>query len=354
MGDDVRAELAQTTRYVQGHQVVSPEIHDIHVHLPRHIVWSQNMDADRDIHAAGTGFAVDAGSTGWVNGPQFFESLRDKHVRTHRKAFINIAPAGLILPDGEMSLENARHADIDRTVGVAKDYEDVIVGVKVRIGSKECGGNWKKALTMAMEASERINKPIMVHVSDGPPNIEEILAMLRPGDIVTHCFHGKQPQNLFSILRDGKVLQAVLDAQNRGVVFDVGHGGGSFDWAIVTAAVTQGFRPNTVSSDLHDYSRHNVKSQLSVMSKLVHAGMETRHVFGMATMNAARSVGRPEQELPRVTVGSPANIAVIDVLESDPGGFPLTDGTVGSVQPTTQYGKTLFQRSFLVTDGVAL
>jgi len=354
IGEDVRAELAQMTRYVQEQQIISPEIHDIHTHFHRGIVWSQNVDADRDFHAWGTGYAVDAGSAGIFNGKEFFESLREKRTRTHRKAFINIAPDGLTKPGGDTKIENFRHVDIDRTVGVARDYADVIVGVKVRIGEDECGDNWRNAMIAAITASEKIGKPLMVHVSNGPPPLEEILAMLRPGDIVTHCFHGKHPQDLFTILRDGKVLDAVLDAQHRGVIFDVGHGGGSFDWAVVTAAVARGFRPNTISSDFHDYSRHNARNQPEVMSKILHAGIEMRHVFAMATTNAARAIGRSPAEMPRIAVGSSANLAVIDILKSDQGGFPLTDGPSSPTQATTQYGSTFLQKAFLVTDGVAL
>lgn len=354
MGDDVQAELAQAVRYVQKGQVISPEIYDIHTHLANGVVWSQKVDPDRDVHAWGTGFAVDAGSTGHVNGPPFFEDIRTRRTRTHRRAFINIAPHGLVLPDGETSEENFWHADIDRTVGVAKDYADVVVGMKVRIGSKESGNNWRNALTATIAAAEKIGKPLMVHVSDGPPPLEEVLALLRRGDIVTHCFHGKHPQNMFTILRDGKILDAVVKARDRGVRFDVGHGGGSFDWAVVTAAAVRGFLPDSCSSDFHDYSRHNAKNQLNVMSKLIHVGMDMRCVFAMATTNPARMINRPAEEMSRIAVGSAADLAVIDVLKAGEEGFPLVDGPSAPTKASIKHGRVLLQKSFLVTDGVAM
>ncbi len=353
MGEGIRAELAQAVRYVRADQIVVPELHDIHTHFARGIVWSRNVNADRDLHAWGTGFAVDAGSTGWINAPQFFDEISNNPTRTHRKAFLGLAAGGLLLPGGETNRENFRHVDIDRTVGVAGDYPHITVGMKVRIGKDESGDNWKVALTAAITAAERIGKPLMVHVSDGPPALEEILEMLRPGDIVTHCFHGKQPQELFTILRDGKILDAVLKAQERGIRFDVGHGGGSFDWAIVTAATARGFRPDTISSDFHDYSRGTARNLLHVMSKLLHVGLDMRQVFAMTTTNAARAINRPAAEMPRIAVGSPANIAVIDVLEAEER-FPLRDGPAGGIEPTTKYGSTLLQKAFLVTDGVAM
>lgn len=353
MGKQIQWELARAVRWVQGDQIISPQIRDIHVHLAPSTFWGRDMDADRDCLAWGTGCAVDAGSTGWLNFPDFREHvIDDPHNRTKVGAFLNIAPAGLALRNGECKPENFRHVDVDRTVGTAKDHRDVIVGIKVRLGAPEAGNNWKEALKSAITAAEQIGKPVMVHIADGPP-LEEILRMLRPGDIVTHCFHGKEPKNLVTILRDGKILDAVLRAQSRGVVFDVGHGGGSFDWSVATAAVASGFRPDTISSDLHCESKpRNAKNQLDVMTKILHTGIDLRQILAMVTKNAARAIGQPP-ETARIAVGSPADLAVIDVLKSEDS-FPMRDGHVNVNEQTIRYNDQLLQKAFVVAGGVAL
>ncbi len=335
--------------YVQENQIVLPEITDLHVHLAN-IFWSRYMDPDKHCHARGTGRAVDAGSTGAIN----FEGFRklvidDPRIRAHVLAFLNIMPGGLILPNGE-AREMYRFADLPETIRIAKENQDVIVGMKVRIGSNECRENWKKVLSDAKNVGEKIGKPIMVHVSDGPPPLEEVLKMLRQGDIVTHCYHGKEPHDQMTILRDKKLMKAVINARKRGILFDVGHGGGSFDWNVVFAAVSLGFDPDTISSDLHDFSQHNAKSLLHVMSKMHHVGIAMNDVFGMVTANAAEAIGFPRNSA-HIAPGKPANMVVINVLESETG-FPGLDGAVGSTQPSVQRMKKLFTKGTMITEGV--
>ena len=261
---------------------VVPGLIDIHTHLYTG-VSHYGIDADTYCLGRGVVTAADAGSA----GAQTFLGLRKYILQksaTRLLAFVNIAIAGMISAEvGE--LEDLRWASVDGTVACLGEHRDVAVGVKLRLGRENVGENGDAALRMALEAAHRAKVPLMVHITDSAIGIEPLLASLRPGDIITHAFHGERG-GIFDSSR--RVLTAVERAAAEGVNFDVGHGAGSFSFAVAQEAIGQGFLPTTISSDLHS---HNVNGPVfdlvTTMSKFVALGLDMTQVISMTTCNAA-------------------------------------------------------------------
>ncbi len=171
-------------------------------------------------------------------------------------AFLNIAVQGMITNlVGE--LEDLRWASSAQAVARASEHPDLIVGIKVRLGYQMTGNDPAPAFSLAMDAADALGLPLMVHVIDMRPGLSWLLPQLRRGDIVTHCFHGNEGGILDG---GGRLAPGVMRARERGVLFDIGHGAGSFSYRVARAAISQGFAPDTISSDLH---AHNVAGRPS-------------------------------------------------------------------------------------------
>ncbi|MDA1258308.1 MAG: amidohydrolase family protein, partial [Chloroflexi bacterium] len=196
---------------------------------------------------------------------------------------------------------------------------DVIVGVKVRLTEGIVGTNDLVALDRAIEAAGYLDKPVMIHIGGTNHDLEEILGRLRRGDIVTHSFTANPP----GIITDaGAVLPAALEARSRGVVFDVGHGAGSFGFRVAEAALSHGFAPSTVSSDVHRYNvRGPVYDLATTLSKFLHLGLSLDEVVRLATSAPASAVGRADQ-FGTLKVGAEADVSVMRLEE---GKFRFTD-----------------------------
>ena len=244
-------------------------------------------------------------------------------VSTRVLAFENISVLGMITARvGE--LENLRYAAPDEAV--AEAHRDVVVGIKVRLGYQMVGERGLPALRLAREAADRLDLPLMVHIIDLPEPLPEMLPLLRGGDIITHCFHGERNGILDGA---GRVLPAVREAAERGVVFDVGHGVGSFSFEVGRRALADGMLPDTISSDLH---AHNIDGPVfdlaTTLSKFLHLGLTLDQVVARATSAPARAIGW-EGRIGTLTPGASADIAVFELAE---GRFPLVDATGQSVQ----------------------
>lgn len=292
--------------------VVAPGFIDAHVHVFRHPLFdSSRVTADRVGIEQGVPCVVDAGSFGADMVDAFPEFVLGTQ-QTRVYAFINIGAAGLPRLAGGHSSDPSL-VDLPGVVRAFERHGDWLVGVKVLASSSHTGAFGEQALKMARKAAELVGKPLMVHLGNAPPVVDDILEMLRPGDIVTHAYHGK----IGGVLgyRD-RVIPAFRDAVARGVWVDIGHGQSSFAFRTAAAALAQGMPVHSISSDLHTGSiRRHAISLARCMSKLLALGMSLGDVVRAVTVNPARMLGLDESGFGVLRVGSPAHVTVFELRD---------------------------------------
>ena len=336
VGKDISADQAREVLDARGH-IVTPGLIDLHVHVYPG-VSHYGIDADAHCLAHGATTVVDAGSS----GADTFEGFRRYIVdvsNTRIFAFLNISSMGMISPRvGE--LEDIRFANVERAIETIERNRDVIQGVKVRLSKSIVGENGLEPLKLALRAAEAVKMPVMVHPGNTPSPLPNILALLRDRDVLTHCFHG----NKDGILDEkGNVLDASRDAIRRGVVFDVGHGRGSFSFNVAEKALSQGVIPETISSDLHYYNLFGpVYSLALTASKFLDLGLGLDETMAKMTSTPAKLLGI-EKELGNLRRGSLADIAVFELRE---GRFTFEDA-----MRKTVVGKELLEPTAVVKDG---
>ncbi len=291
---------------------VCPGLIDLHGH------WYEGscfgIDPDLCLNH-GVTTAVDAGTTGFINFPEFRRTGM-REARVNLLAFVHIGCIGLPTTIvGE--LQDLRYARPRETAAVIAAHRDVALGVKLREGFMT-GGHGVAAFDLAMEACCESGTPLMLHISKGSPT-REILPRLRPGDIVTHCFQGRG-DGIFDP-ESGRLLAEVQAAREQGVIFDVGHGSGSFSWDVARRAFEHTFYPDTISTDLHRFSvgRYAIDMPTTI-SKFLHLGMSLQDAILKSTWAPAQAIGRPG--LGSLDPGTEADILVFE-LES--GQFAMED-----------------------------
>lgn len=299
--------------------LVVPGLIDLHTHI-YHKATAYGVDPDPVARRSGVVTMVDAGSAGYGN----FDGLRDfvmarSSVRT--LAYVNISYPGIFAFDRGYTFGEASVSDllsVDHCVAAVEKHRDVVVGVKVRLGPSTSGEIGLLALDRALEAAERTGLPIMTHIGKPPPTYAEILARLRPGDVLTHCF---RPMPNAPVDEGGAVLPALREARRRGVLFDIGHGMGAFGFKSAEQAVADGFAPDIISSDVHalcvDGPAYDL---LHTMSKLVNCGIALEDVVAMASDRPARATRR--NDIGHLTPGTPADITLLEETERP---FTFTD-----------------------------
>jgi dihydroorotase len=295
---------------------VTPGLVDLHTHLYPGVSHYGIEPDPHCLHRAVT-TAVDAGSAGAQTFPGFRRYVIERS-RTRILAFLNIAVQGMISSlVGE--LEDIRWGSPGQAIARAREHPSLIVGIKVRLGYQMAGNDPGPALRLAREAAGALGLPLMVHVIDIRPSLGWLLPQLGSGDIVTHCFHGNDGGILDA---RGRVLPAALRARERGVLFDVGHGAGSFAYRVARAALAQGFPPDTISSDLH---AHNVGGpvfdQAATLSKLLHLGMPLADVIRATTATPAAAIRR-DRHVGALAAGRDADVSVFEIAD---GHWPLPD-----------------------------
>jgi len=296
--------------------LVTPGLVDLHTHLYPG-VSHYGVEPDERCLGRGVTMAVDAGSA----GAQTFPGLRRyviERSRTRIFAFLNIAVQGMITNlVGE--LEDIRWASSEQAVARARENQELIVGIKVRLGYQMVGEDPMPALRLAREAADELGLPLMVHVIDIRPGLAWLLPQMRPGDVVTHCFHGNEGGIIDS---RGRVIPAAVGARDRGVLFDVGHGVGSFAYRVARSAIEQGFPPDTISSDLHAHNAEGPVFDLATtLSKLLHVGMPLHDVIRAATSTPASAIGKGD----RAGALAQGGDADLSVFELRTGGWALPD-----------------------------
>lgn len=304
---------------------LTPGLVDIHVHVfigLRHNAWGNgdlSVPADPFAIPNGVTTVADAGSSGWRDFSEFRRRIIENS-GTRVFAFINIIGAGMANND-DAAEQNERDMDLDALSKTIADNRDVIVGIKT--------AHWQQpnfiSVQKAVEAGNRNHLPVMVDFGwfDNKSYQQMISTILRPGDISTHVFRMPAPL----LTADGKPAPYMLEARKRGIKFDVGHGGGSFTFALAEPMVRGGFFPDSISTDLHVGSATGVMLNLpNVMSKMLALGIPLLEVIRESTTNPATEIGHPE--LGQIAVGSVADIAVFQV---DHGTFGYADLAGGKV-----------------------
>ncbi len=292
---------------------VCPGLIDLHGHFYEGSAYG--IDPRHELRG-GVTTAVDAGTTGFINFADFRRHTIDG-AAVRILPFIHIGCLG-IPTAGLGELLDLRYARPKETAAMARAHADIVPGIKVRAGVMARGHN-AEALQLAIDAAEEAKIRVMVHISrEG--DTERLLQMLRPGDIVTHCFTGKGGGILHP--DSGDLAAAAAEARRRGVVFDVGHGSGSFRWTTAQKAFEHQFYPDTISTDLHRYNAdRTVYDLLTTMSKFLLLGMSIQEVVAKATLAPAGAIGR-EADLGSLAAGRSADVCVFAV---ETGEFQLED-----------------------------
>ena len=304
-------------------RLVVPGLVDLHAHVYWGVTDLSIGPGPHDL-ARGATTVVDAGSAG-ANTFTGFREYVIEPAEGRILAFVNISAMGQVdTMLGES--HDLRYLLADRAAACALANADLVVGVKVRLTEALTGPNALPALERAVEAGEAAGVPVMAHIGDSTLTIEQVLARLRPGDIVTHAFTDRAN----GIFDDrGRVHAAAVEARARGILFDIGHGAGSFSFRRAEAALADGFRPDTISSDLHRYNVEGpVFDLVTTLSKFLHLGLAPAEVIAMATAAPARAVGR-SGAFGTLAVGAEADVTVLGIEE---GRFPLADAFGVSVE----------------------
>ena len=286
---------ATNIRLVDG-LIITPGLIDLHTH----VYWgatSLGVRPEAVARRSGTTTLVDAGSA----GPGNFAGLKSFMIEpaaVRILAYLNISFAGIfgaVAPQrGEVVGECAdlRLLDAMACMDVAQANRDVVVGIKARLGRMAGGTSGLAPLDIALEVAGELDLPIMTHIDLPPPSRGDVLERLRPGDILTHCF---RPFPNSPVTKSGRMLPEMVAARDRGVIFDVGHGVGSFSFAMARASLEQGFAPDVISSDVHVFSFDGPAFDVAVtMSKYLCLGMSFDDVVRAATAKPAEVMGRPE------------------------------------------------------------
>jgi dihydroorotase len=300
-------------------KLVTAGLIDLHAHVFPY-GSAIGIPADELLTFQGTTTAVSAGDAGANNFAAFRRYIVGQ-TRTRLYAYVHIANMGLAgFPVPE--LYNIDFAQVDAAAKAVAENADIVIGVKVRMSENVVAKHGTEPLKRAITACEKAGNgaKIMCHIGgvETAQLMADILDLLRPGDTLTHAYSGAP--NLAgaftNIVQDGKLVPAALAAKQRGVVFDVGHGGGSFDYTVAEAAIAAGAGPDTISSDIHVFSGNTpgMPYLTWVMSKFLNMGYSLEQVIAMATVNPAKVIGKVAK-LGTLQPGAPADISLLDVVE---------------------------------------
>ena len=295
-------------------RLVVPGLIDLHTH----VYWggtSLGVDAVEVARQSGTTTFVDAGSA----GPGNFHGFR-RHVIEPSPLriipYLNVSFPGIFAFSATVMVgecADLRLFDPRECVRVIEANRDLIAGVKVRVGRNAGGTSGVAPLDIALEVAEETGLPVMAHLDHPPPSRLEVLSRLRRGDILTHCF---RPFPNAPVLPDGRIREEVSEARRRGVIFDIGHGGGSFGFRTAEGMLAAGFLPDVISSDVHTLSiKGPAFDQLVTMSKFLCLGMDLTEVIRASTLAPAAALGRAD--LGRLEIGAVGDATVLELVEGN-------------------------------------
>ena len=311
VGDALAAGHATDVRELAG-CIVTPGLIDLHTH----VYWggtSIGVDPVALARSSSAATLVDAGTAGPGNFPGFRRHVIEPSRPVRILPFLNLSFAGIFgfsatVMVGESA--DLRLLDLGECVRVIREHADLILGVKVRVGRGASGASGIVPMEMALEVAEETGLPLMAHLDHPPPSRLAVMSLLRPGDILTHCF---RPFPNAPSMPGGGVRPEVLAARERGVIFDIGHGAGSCGFGTARAMLAAGFKPDVISSDVHVLSINGPAFDLlHTLAKFHVLGMSLTEVVACATVNAARAIRRPE--LGTLALGAPGEASVFQVL----------------------------------------
>jgi dihydroorotase len=312
-GRDLQAGPGTQVRDMAG-AIVTPGLIDLHTH----VYWggtSIGIDADEFCRTSGVTTAVDTGSAGPGNFAGFRKHVIDRS-EARILAYLHVSFAGIYAFSKTIMVGESQDPRLmapREAVEVAEANRDVIIGIKVRVGRNSSGDQGTAPLGIALQVAEETGLPLMAHIDEPPPSYEEVLAMLRPGDVLTHAF---RPFPNSPVTAQGAVKPAVREARARGVLFDIGHGKGSFAFKTARAMMAGGFLPDTISSDVHQLCIDGPAfDQVTTMSKMLCLGMSLTDVIAASTVNAAVAVKR--MEYGTLKVGALGDATVLAVRDGE-------------------------------------
>jgi len=316
--DDIPAARASKTIDASG-KLVMPGLVDLHCHVYPY-GSAIGIPADELVQFQGTTTVVSAGDAG-VNNLAALRRFIVAQSRTRIYAFVHIANNGLsAFPVAE--LYNIDNAQVEACAMALAENPDFLIGVKVRMSENVIFKHGIEPLKRGIQACEMCGWParMMVHIGGVETRelMSDILNLLRPGDILTHAYSGAPNMSgaFTNIVQDGKLLPAALAAKQRGVLFDVGHGGGSFDFTVAEIAIPAGCTPDTISSDIHVFSGNSpgIPFLPNVMSKFLAMGSSLDQVVAMTTSVPARIINRTPK-IGTLQRGAPGDVAIMDLVE---------------------------------------
>jgi dihydroorotase len=337
IGTDLKADAGTDVRDMAG-AIVTPGLIDLHTHVYWGGTWL-GIDAEDFCRRSGVTTAVDTGSA----GPGNFSGFRKHVIETSEVrilAYLHVSFAGIYAFSTRVMVGESEEirlmAPID-AVEVASANRDLVVGIKVRVGAHASGRSGTVPLDIALQVADEVGIPLMAHIDHPPPSYEEVIGRLRPGDILTHAF---RPFPNSPATAQGTVKRAVIEARERGVKFDIGHGKASFAFKTARAMIADGFLPDTISSDVHKLCIDGPAFDLvTTMSKFLCLGMPLADVIAASTVNAATALKRPE-------LGSlkPGSVGDATILSVENGRFDYVDAV----------GEHLTGERRIVADGVVI
>ena len=296
-------------------RIVTPGFIDLHAHVFEG-VSHYGINADKYCLSRGSTTILDPGSA----GAQTFSSFRKYVIEvqaTRIRTFLNISATGM-LTNLRGELEDLEHANVNRAVQTIEQHRDLILGVKVRAGRGQSGPNDLIAVERALEAAEAVGLPMMMHIASTVTPIDELLRLLRPGDLLTHSFRrsGTPESGDEGILTSEGILRTSAgEALERGVLFDVGHGQGSFSFDTMEMAMRQGVLPSTISSDVHAYNigeEGPVYDLATTISKFLYLGLSLEEAVRRTTATPAAAIGW-DVEIGTLRVGAEGDVAIFEM-----------------------------------------
>jgi dihydroorotase len=285
------------------------------VDLHTHVWWGATSGSIRPEECgAGRGVTtiVDAGSSGEASFKGFREFIV-KPAKERILAFLNIGSIGLVAGNRVPELQDIRFIDIDRTIACVEANCDVIIGIKVRASHVILGSWGITPVKVAKKVAKILKLPLMVHVGEPPPLYDEVLEILGPGDVVTHCFNGKQGG---SIAEDEDLFALAARCAAEGIRLDIGHGAASFSFKVAEVAIRRGLPPFSISTDLHIRSLDGpVWDMATTMSKVMALGLDLPDVIRASTTAPMQVCRLPTENL--LGAGTRAELTLFDVVDSD-------------------------------------
>lgn len=299
---------------------VTPGLVDLHTHC-YHAATGIGVEAAPIAARSGVTTWVDAGSFG-VTQAEGFRKFIVEPSRVRIFGYVYLYPDNR---NPDMDQVQYVRSFMKRTGETVVANKDILLGIKLQVGSNMNGRYSYDFLKIARELCDTYRLPLMAHISFAPPSTDQVMELMKSGDVVTHCYN----RHTLGIIDDaGKVRRSVREARERGVLFDVGHGLGSFNFEAARKALADGFVADTISTDIYNLNvRGPVFDMPTTMSKMMHLGMSFDDVLKRTTIAPAKIIGRVEG-LGTLAVGSPADVALLGIEDGE---FPLIDSQKASV-----------------------